>query len=88
MTYEITGPAKINTEINLSASKSISNRTLIINAMAGGVTRLAGAVAHIQRVVATVEYCGESELHWLLPSRNRRNPERIKLRIDSVDFQN
>lgn len=36
MTYEITGPANINTEINLSASKSISNRTLIINAMAGG----------------------------------------------------
>ena len=36
MKYIITAPNKIETHINLPASKSISNRALVISAMAGG----------------------------------------------------
>ena len=36
MKYIITAPNKIETQINLPASKSISNRALVISAMAGG----------------------------------------------------
>lgn len=36
MQYKITTPEKIDARINLPASKSISNRALIINALAGG----------------------------------------------------
>ncbi len=36
MTYQIQAPAHINAVINLPASKSISNRALIIHALAGG----------------------------------------------------
>ena len=35
MTYRITAPSRIDTTIKLPASKSISNRALIINALAG-----------------------------------------------------
>lgn len=35
MTYKITAPSRIDTTIKLPASKSISNRALIINALAG-----------------------------------------------------
>ncbi len=36
MQYRLTAPSQINANINLPASKSISNRALIINALAGG----------------------------------------------------
>ncbi len=36
MNYSITAPSRIEAEINLPASKSISNRVLIINALNGG----------------------------------------------------
>lgn len=36
MNYSITAPSRIEAEINLPASKSISNRVLIINALCGG----------------------------------------------------
>ena len=35
MKYILTAPEKLNTTVNLPASKSISNRALIINALAG-----------------------------------------------------
>lgn len=38
MTYRITAPSHINTTINLPASKSISNRALILHALSGGKT--------------------------------------------------
>ena len=38
MTYTIKGPAHIETTIKLPASKSISNRALIIHALAEGKT--------------------------------------------------
>ena len=37
MNYSITAPPRIEAEINLPASKSISNRVLIINALSGGI---------------------------------------------------
>lgn len=40
MVYSIQAPSHFNTTINLPASKSISNRALIINALAGGMARL------------------------------------------------
>ena len=36
MTYKITAPSHIDTTINLPASKSISNRALILHALSGG----------------------------------------------------
>ena len=36
MTYIIKAPKQLNTTINLPSSKSISNRALIIHAIAGG----------------------------------------------------
>lgn len=36
MQYKITGPERLNVTINLPASKSISNRALIIHALSGG----------------------------------------------------
>lgn len=38
MQYTVTAPERINAEIDLPASKSISNRALIINALSGGKT--------------------------------------------------
>ena len=38
MTYRITAPQQLETEINLPASKSISNRALIIYALSGRKT--------------------------------------------------
>ena len=38
MTYRITAPNKVDALINLPASKSISNRALIIHALSGGAT--------------------------------------------------
>lgn len=40
MVYSIQAPSRFNTTIDLPASKSISNRALIINALAGGMARL------------------------------------------------
>lgn len=40
MVYSIQAPSHFNTTIDLPASKSISNRALIINALAGGMARL------------------------------------------------
>ncbi len=37
MTYEITAPKTLNTIVNLPASKSVSNRALVISAISGGV---------------------------------------------------
>ena len=36
MTYNITAPEQLNANINLPASKSISNRALVIYALSGG----------------------------------------------------
>ena len=38
MQYKITAPERIQATINLPASKSISNRVLMIHALAGGDT--------------------------------------------------
>ena len=38
MQYQLTVPATLNTTVNLPASKSISNRALIIHALTGGHT--------------------------------------------------
>lgn len=38
MQYQLTAPATLNTTVNLPASKSISNRALIIHALTGGHT--------------------------------------------------
>ena len=40
MNYKITAPARVACEVSLPASKSISNRVLIIRALAGGHSRI------------------------------------------------
>ncbi len=44
MKYKITAPKRLNANVGLPASKSISNRALIIHALAGGVNGVNGGV--------------------------------------------
>lgn len=62
MAYKITAPQKIYTSIKLPASKSISNRALIINALSGNQTPIHNLSDCDDTCVMTKALCGDQEI--------------------------
>lgn len=63
MNYRLFAPSRIITEVGLPASKSISNRMLILNALCGGSNELLANVAHCDDTDAMVAALCSADEH-------------------------